>query len=380
MTLISEQLAGLEIVITCGSGGVGKTTMSAALGIGIAAKYDKRVLVLTVDPAKRLATALGIKSIGADPVVISRVRLRRAGIDASGEVSAAMLDMKSAWDHIVERNAPDRKTAERILANKIYQRISDAFVGAQEYAAMDTLFELHQAGEYDLLVVDTPPSRNALDLLEAPTRLTDYVGARLLRLLSGPSAFGLRAASFAAGPVLRLADRLLGSELLGLVAEFARDMEHLYGGLQQRARQMYRLLRSPQVGFVVVTTLEPGPFAEAEFFCAKLRELTMPLRAIVVNRTLPESLRDPGGLAVARALADNGHVAAWLSNELGFRVPTDAARHLGETHCMLNTLAQRDARQLTRLVRLGQVPTATVPLFTDDPPELEGVGRIAGLL
>jgi anion-transporting ArsA/GET3 family ATPase len=380
MTPISEQLAGLEIVITCGSGGVGKTTMSAALGIGIAAKYDKRVLVLTVDPAKRLATALGIKAIGADPVVISRVRLRRAGINSSGEVSAAMLDMKSAWDHIVERNAPDRKTAERIFANKIYQRISDAFVGAQEYAAMDTLFELHQAGEYDLLVVDTPPSRNALDLLEAPTRLTDYVGARLLRLLSGPSAFGLRAASFAAGPVLRLADRLLGSELLGQVAEFARDMEHLYSGLQQRARQMYRLLRSPQVGFVVVTTLEPGPFAEAEFFCAKLRELTMPLRAIVVNRTLPESLRDPGGLAVARALADNGHVATWLTNELGFRVTTDAAQHLGDTHCMLNTLAQRDARQLARLARLGQVPAATVPFFTDDPPELEGVARIANLL
>jgi anion-transporting ArsA/GET3 family ATPase len=313
-------------------------------------------------------------------VVISRPRLRRAGIGAKGEVSAAMLDMKSAWDRIVERNAPDRKTAERILANKIYQRISDAFVGAQEYAAMDTLFELHQAGEYDLLVVDTPPSRNALDLLEAPTRLTDYVGAGLLRLLSGPSGFGLRAASLAAAPVLRLADRLLGSELLGEVAEFARDIQHLYGGLQQRARQMSRLLRSPQVGFVVVTTLEPGPFAESEFFCAKLRELTMPLRAIVVNRTLPESLRDPDGLAVARALSDNGHVAAWLSNELGFRVPLDSARHLGETYCMLNTLAQRDARQLARLARLGQVPTATVPLFTDEPPELEGVARIANLL
>ena len=380
MSALSDELAGLDVVITCGSGGVGKTTMSAALGIGIAVKHDKRVLVLTVDPAKRLASALGIKGIGLDPVIISRTRLRGAGLAASGEVSAAMLDMKSAWDRMVERYAPDRKTVQRIFANKFYQRISDAFIGSHEYAAMETLYELHQAGEYDVIVVDTPPSRNALDLLEAPNRLTDYAGARLLSLLSGPSGLGLRAAGLAAGPLLRMADRLLGSEVLQEVAEFGRELQQLYGGLQQRARQMYRLLRSPQVGFVVVTTLEPAPFAEAAFFCTKLREFSMPLRGIVVNRALPAALRDADALSAARALADNGHITAWLSRELGVRVTSENSRHLGEVFCMLNAFAQRDARQSARLARLGQVPTATVPLFTDDPPALEGIARIASLL
>src|SRR5438128_3348306 len=355
MTAITEQLAGLEIVIACGSGGVGKTTMSAALGIGIAAKYDKRVLVLTVDPAKRLATALGIKGIGNDPVLISRSRLRRAGAPAGGELSAAMLDMKSTWDRMVERYAPDRKAAARILSNRFYQRISDAFVGSHEYAAMEALFELHQAGEFDCVVVDTPPSRNALDFLEAPDRVSDYVGARLLHWLAGPSRFGIRAMNFAAAPFMRLADRLLGSDVLSEVSEFVRQLEQLYGGVQQRARAVYRLLRSPSVGFVVVTTLEPGPFAEAEFFCTKLREFSMPLRALVVNRVLLDSMRDPGGEAAATALAENGSVAGWLTGELGIRVRADTAKAIGENHMMFAALARRNASQLQRLQRIGDV-------------------------
>jgi anion-transporting ArsA/GET3 family ATPase len=378
---LGRRLASLEVVICCGSGGVGKTTVSAALGMAIAAAEDKRVLVLTVDPARRLATALGIKGIGAEPVTIPKARLRRAGITMLGDVDAAMLDMKQEWDRMIERYSPDRATARRILRNRLYQRITDSFVGSHEYAAMEALYELHDAGEYDCIVVDTPPSRNALDFLEAPNRLTDYVGSRLLSLLSGgPSRFGFRAMNFAAAPFLRLADRLLGAEVLAEVSEFVRLLQELYDGIQDRARSVYRLLRSPETGFVVVTTLEQGPFEEAEFFCSKLREFKMPLRGMVVNRVLPDVFRDTGGLAAATTLVEDAKVAAWLSEELSTRVSTDTARFVGRTFLNRSRLAQREARQLTKLGRLGDVPIVRMPLFSDEVSELEGLVRIAKTL
>jgi anion-transporting ArsA/GET3 family ATPase len=378
---LGRQLASLEVVICCGSGGVGKTTVSAALGLAIAAAEDKRVLVLTVDPARRLATALGIKGIGAEPVRIPKARLRRAGITVTGDLEAAMLDMKQAWDRMIERYAPDRATARRILANPLYQRITDSFVGSHEYAAIEALYELHDAGEYDCIVVDTPPSRNALDFLEAPSRLTDYVGSRLLSLLSGgPSRFGFRAMNYAAAPFLRLADRLLGAEVLAEVSEFVKELQSLYAGIQGRARSVYRLLRSPQTGFVVVTTLEQGPFSEAEFFCAKLREFKMPLRAVVANRVLPDVFRDPGGIAAATTLVEDPKIAAWLSDEIGTRVSPDVARFVGTTFLNRSTLAAREARQLSKLSRLGDVPIVRLPLFSEEVSELEGLVRIAKAL
>ena len=377
---LGDRLGALRVVVCCGSGGVGKTTISASLAMSIAATHDARVLVLTVDPARRLATALGLKGIGTAPVMVSRARLRRAGLPARGEVVAAMLDMKSAWDRMVELTAPDRKSAERILKNRFYQRISDAFIGSHEYAAMDELYELHEAGEYDCVVVDTPPSRNALDFLEAPTRLTDYVGARLLSWLAGPSGVGLRAMNLAATPFLRLADRLLGSDVLHEVSDFVRQLQGLYGGVQRRARDVYRLLRSPEVGFVVVSTLEPGPFREAEFFTAKLREYSMPVRALVVNRVLPDVLRNAQSANAATTLADDPRIVSWLNGEFDERFSVDAVRGIGRTHLMFHALAQRDARQLTRLERMVDVPVSRVPLFTDEVSELEGLVRIAGLL
>ena len=377
---VADALGGLEVVICCGSGGVGKTTISASIAMSLAAAHDKRVLVLTVDPARRLATALGLKGLGAEPVTVSRTRLRRAGLPARGEVVAAMLDMKSAWDRMIERYSPDSRTAQRILSNRFYQRISDAFIGSQEYAAMEALYELHEAGEYDCLVIDTPPSRNALDFLEAPSRLSDYVGSTLLSFLAGSSRLGFRAMNFAATPFLRLADRLLGAEVLAEVADFVRQLQQLYGGVQRRARDVYRLLRSPAVGFVVVTTLEPSPFSEAEFFVEKLRDFSMPLRALVVNRVLPDSLRDPSAIAAATTLTEDAGIAAWLSKALGVGVTRETARAAGERYLLFSSLAQRDARQLANVERLGDVPVARIPLFTDDVSELEGLVRIAGLL
>lgn len=378
---MGTRLKQLEVIVCAGSGGVGKTTVSAALAMAVAAAGDKRVLVLTVDPAKRLATALGISGLGADPVEISRQRLRAAGLPPRGHVVAAVLDVKTAWDRLIERFAPDAKTAEKILNNRFYQRISDAFIGSQEYAAMDALYELHQEGEYDCVIVDTPPSRNALDFLEAPNRLSDYVGARLLSWLAGPSGLGLRAMNIAAAPFLRLADRLLGGDVLAEVGDFVRQLQLLYGGVQKRARDVYRLLRSPAVGFVVVTSLDPAPFAEAEFFCTKLREFSMPLRGIVVNRVLPDQLRDQGAEQLATMLEEDPSAVSWLSEQLAYKVAPDTAHAVGATYRMFHTLAQRDARQLSRLQRLGEVPVSRIPLFTDDDvSELAGLVRIAGLL
>ena len=218
-----EVLGGLDVVICCGSGGVGKTTVSAALAAALASTADRRVMVLTIDPARRLASALGMTGIGADPVTVSASRLRQAGLPLRGELVAAMLDQKSVWDRMVERYAPNRHVAERILDNRFYQGISDSFVGSHEYAALEALYELHEEGEYDCLIVDTPPSRSAIDFLEAPERISDFVGARLLSWLAHPSRVGFHAMNFAAAPLLHIADRLLGGEVLGELGDFVGE-------------------------------------------------------------------------------------------------------------------------------------------------------------
>jgi anion-transporting ArsA/GET3 family ATPase len=374
------RLEDVEVIICCGSGGVGKTTISAALGLAIAQRKDRRVLVLTVDPARRLATALGLSEIGTEPVKVSRARLRRAGIEVEGELVAAMLDMKSTFDRMVMRLAPTRRDAQRILNNRFYQGISDSFIGSHEYMAMEALYELHQAGEYDTLVIDTPPSRNALDFLEAPTRLSDFVGAKMLSWLAGPSFFGMRAANLAAAPFLRMADRLLGGDVLSEVAEFVGDLQKIYGGVQRRARDVYTLLRSSKVGFVVVTTLEPSPFGEAEYFTSRLREYRMPLRGVVVNRTLPDSLRDRAALATAKTLVEDERLSAWLSQRIGHRVPRETVTSIGARWLQFHAIAERDARQLSRLERLGGADAVRIPLFTEEVSELQGLARIAALL
>jgi anion-transporting ArsA/GET3 family ATPase len=376
---LAARLAEREVVVCAGSGGVGKTTVSAALGLAMVAEFDKRVLVLTVDPARRLATALGLESVSSDPTPVPRAQLRHAlGAAPKGELVTAMLDQKRTWDRLVERLAPDRQAAERIMRNRFYQGISDAFVGSHEYMAMEALYELHTAREYDVLIIDTPPSRNALDFLEAPNRLNDFVGARLLSWLAGPTRMGFRAMGFAAAPFMRMADRLLGTEVLADLSAFVRDLQGLYGGVQQQAREVYRLLRAPATGFVVVTTLEPAPFAEAEFFCSKLHEFSMPLRALVVNRVLPESLRDRDAVATANFMSeDPAGAAAILAEELGEKVTADTPKRIAQAFLLLSRLAERDSRQVARLSRLGRVPVARLPLVDHDISDLEGLALMA---
>lgn len=372
-----ETLARHDVIVCCGSGGVGKTTVSAALGMGVVSAHARRVLVLTIDPAKRLATALGLSTIGTRPVLIADGRLREAGLPPRGELFAAMLDTKSEWDRVVERYAPNAQVRDRIRRNRFYRGISEAFIGSNEYMALEALFDFHASGRYDFIVVDTPPSRSALDFLQAPDRLTDFVSARLLSWLAGPSRIGWRAMNLAATPFLRIADRLLGGEVLQELGAFARDIQGLYEGVRKRAAAVNDLLRSRETAFTVITTLEPEPFAEAEFFSRKLREYSMPLRAVVINRVLPEVLRDPGATAAASALMEDGGVADWLGSELGRPVPLEAAHRLGETFLALHRLAERNAVQEARLGRLGRVPVARLPLAGREVSDLEALGQLA---
>lgn len=376
-----ELLADHEMIICCGSGGVGKTTVSAALALAVVQARDMRVMVLTVDPARRLASALGLGAMGVDPVVVSRARLRSAGIRPRGELVAAMLDMKSSWDRMIERHAPNRAAAERILANRFYHGISDAFVGGNEYMAVDALYELHEGREYDLVVIDTPPSRNALDFLEAPRRISDLVGGHLLSWLARPSRAGWRAVHFAATPFARIADRLLGAEVVTELAEFVRELQGLYDGVQARARAVDRLLHSEGAAFVVVTTLEPQPFGEAEFFCSRLRDEGMGLRALVVNRTLPPGLRDAAAVASAEALRDHAADRAQaLAAAVGERVTPESMRRLAEAWLTLHRVAEVNERQVDRLSRFGELPVARLALAEREVVDLDGLGQlIAGL-
>jgi anion-transporting ArsA/GET3 family ATPase len=372
-----RSLEKCEVVVCCGSGGVGKTTTSAVLAMVLAAKEDARVLVLTIDPAKRLATALGIDSLGGDPVRISNARLRQAGVDVRGEMWAAMLDPKSTWDAVVERYAPDRDTARAIKANRFYKTISDSFAGSQEYIAMEALYELHRGGEYDCVVVDTPPSRNALDFLDAPSRVSDFVGKRFIGWLGGGTRLGFRAFDFAATPFIHIAERVLGTGGLDELREFATLIRSLYAGVQRRGHDVYRLMRSSKTGFVVVTTLDAGSFDEAKFFTKKLRGYSMPLRGVVVNRVLPQWLADREAAKAATTLVEDGDLSKWLASNCDIKANDQTLVRLGETFLTYQHLATRDAVQLSALAQLGPAPVATVPLFNQGVSDLEGLAKIA---
>jgi anion-transporting ArsA/GET3 family ATPase len=291
-----------------------------------------------------------------------------------------MLDMKTEWDRLIERYAPNTQVRQRILANPFYKGISEAFIGSHEYMALEALFRLHSSGDYECIVVDTPPSRGALDFLESPQRITDFVGVRLLAWLAGPARVGWTALNFTTGPFLRLADRLLGGEVLQELGAFVRDLETLYGGVQKRAEAVYRLLRSQSTAFVVVTTLEAEPFTEAQFLSTKLREYSMPLRGLVVNRILPEALRDERAIRAATTLVEDRDIAGWMEGELGQPVAAETPRHLGQAFLILSRFAEAQAAQMRRLAGFERLPVARLPIADRDVSDLEALGQIAGWL
>ena len=287
----------------CGSGGVGKTSVAAAAALGASVRLGGKTLVLTIDPARRLATALGLDGIGNEAHRVPAELLKIAGHDPRGELWAAMLDTKQSWDDLVLRYAKDKETAYRILENRLYHNLTARFVQSHDYIAMERLFEIHASGEYDLIVIDTPPTRNAVDFLDAPARMSDFFGGRLLRWLTLPYRVGgkrsARMINMASRPFYQLADRVLGSKFLEDIAEFFLNFQSMYAGFVERAQSVERLLHDRRTTFAVVTTLEAAPLHEAEQFCATLLDRHFHLGALVLNKTLPDTLLDPAGAAAA---------------------------------------------------------------------------------
>jgi anion-transporting ArsA/GET3 family ATPase len=352
MTTVGPLLEGRRIVVCAGSGGVGKTTTAAALAMGMAERGLK-VAVVTIDPAKRLADSLGLDELGNEPRLVDPGRL---GVEIRGELWALMLDSKRTFDALIERLAPDQATAEEVLSNRIYQQLSSAVAGSQEFTAIAKLYELDQDGDYDLLVLDTPPSRNALDFLDAPSRLTRFFQGRAIKMFLRPGTLLGRGT----GVVFGLMERLTGVDLLHDLSVFFRALAGMVDGFTERAARVGLLLSDPGTTFLIVTSPRHDPVEEAIFFHGKLRDADMPFGGLVVNR-------------LHRPPAGDGALPPTLSEELARRV--QAAAH------ELTALAERDAAEVDRLrTRLGNPPTIVVPELDSDVHDVEGLAVVRGHL
>lgn len=368
---LEQLLATKEIVICCGSGGVGKTTTAAAAALMAASHLGGKVLVVTVDPARRLATALGLERFGNTETRVPTEAFEAAGIEPRGELWAAMLDTKQSWDDLVDRHAPDRTTRDQILANSLYQNISGRFVQSHDYIAMERLYEIHQSGTYDLIVVDTPPTRNAIDFLEAPDRMADFFSSRLLRWLTAPAKS--RVINFASKPFYTVADRILGSQFLEDIATFFTLFQTMAPGFVERADAVTKTLADRRTTFVVVSTLEAAPLHEAEFFIEALDERRLHLGALVLNKVLPAYLRRTATTGVAKRLV--GDADAIAASVEGAGDPNDVAlvlQTVGESFLNYQVVAKREAEQRAGLARSPEV-VAAVPYFDADISDVGGL-------
>ena len=369
-----------EIILCCGPGGVGKTTIAASVAMLAAISSPGRVLVLTIDPARRLADALGLKGIANDVTRIDDATLAAAGATPRGELHCAMLDMKQSWDDLIVRHAPDDRTASRILSNPLYQNITGRFVQSHDYIAMERLLELHATGEWDLIVVDTPPTRNALDFLDAPARMADFFSSRLLRWLIVPAKGGLL--GFAARPFTQVADRILGTQFLADITDFFLSLQSMYGGFVERARAVSRLLSDERTSFLVVSTPEPAPLREAEFFLRELASRRYEIGALVLNRALPPTLSLAATEVASDELGrDTASFATAAADELGLDVAT-AERVLGvAAHATREwaVVARREAAARDRVAHEAPV-VVTVPSLDDEVGSLAGIFTLAGIL
>ena len=368
--LADEQV---RIVVCCGAGGVGKTTTAAALGLW-AAEHGRKVVVLTIDPARRLAQSLGLTELDNTPRPVAGAGAR------GGSLDAMMLDMKRTFDEVVEQHAAPDKAAQ-ILANPFYQAVSSSFAGTQEYMAMEKLGQLRaeadRTGRWDLVVVDTPPSRSALDFLDAPKRLGSFLDGRFIRLLTAPAKAGGRAGfkvfSVGVQVVTSTMSKLLGGQLLQDVQTFVAALDTMFGGFRERADQTYALLKAAETAFVVVATPERDALREASYFAGRLDEEGMPLAGLVVNRVqrvAAPSLSASRALAAAEQLADTGDGAT--------RATTEGLLRL---HATLADTADRQQRQVARFTAGHPgIPLVEVPAAAQDIHDLEGLREVATAL
>jgi anion-transporting ArsA/GET3 family ATPase len=361
---VEQILSGKRICICAGSGGVGKTTTAAAIAAGMAAR-GKKVAVLTIDPAKRLADSLGLPELGNTERQVDPALFASEDVDTGGgELWAMMLDAKATFDEVVRKHAPDAETRDRILENRIYRQISNALAGSQEYMAMEKLFEIHQEDRYDLLVLDTPPSRNALDFLEAPKRLTQFIEGRSLQLFMKPTGLGMKLFGRGTSMMFSILKRITGVEVLEDISEFFQAFSGMVGGFRERARRVNELLADRRTSFVVVCGPQGEPIEEAVYFHRKLVEAKLPFGGVVVNKVHPDAALSGEDAEVESrltdALGDGELVARVISNRDDYRA-----------------LADRDKRNIARLTaEMRARLVIEVPYLDEDVHDLSGLMEI----
>jgi len=360
---LGARLEGKRVCICAGSGGVGKTTTSAALAMGLAAR-GRKVAVVTIDPARRLANSLGLAELGNEPRQIEPERFESLGVEMHGELWAMMLDPKRTFDDLVAGLAPDEESRREVLANRIYQQLSSAVAGSQEFSAVVKLYELERSGEFDMLVLDTPPSRNALDFLEAPTRLTNFLEGRALRMFLAPTGLASRVVGRGTGVVFSLVRRLTGVDLLQDLSVFFRVLGGVLDGFRQRAVAVDALLHERSTAFLIVTSPEAEPVEEAIYFRSQLRRTRMPFAALVVNRVHPAELLE----------VDPEDARRELASRVGDALARRAAANLTD----FQVLAERDRESVARLVaELDHPDPVLVPHLDVDVHDTYGLVQVA---
>ena len=363
---LGEALAQRRVIVCTGSGGVGKTTTAAAIAVA-AAREGHRTVVLTIDPARRLAQSMGLAELDATPRAV-------AGVDG---LDAMMLDMRRTFDDLVARYASSPSRARAITANRFYQQLTSSLAGTQEYMATEKLYELATTTDYERIVVDTPPTRNALDFLDAPRRLTDFLEGRFLRLFLAPGMaagrLATRAVGFSTGIFMKAFSRITGAGVLEDLGEFFQAMDGMYEGFKDRALATYRLLQSPSSAFVVVATPEPPALREARYFLQRLQQDGMPTAGLVVNRVTPPptgllASLDRAGLRRAQSRMDDGD-------------DERATLALMELAVDARDVAQRQRRAIRAALHGVDLDVLVeIPQFPTDVHDLEALTDIGELL
>ncbi len=363
---LAKRLQGKRVCVCLGAGGVGKTTTSAALAFGLAARGQK-VAVVTIDPARRLAAALGLGELSGEPRQIDSELLAAQGVAAPGELWAMALDVKRTFDDVITRLSPDNASRDEILANPVYRELSSAVSGVQELGAVTKLYELNAEYDFDVIVLDTPPSRNALDFLTAPENMLHFLEGRALKVFLAPGGIAARFLGRGTGLVFAIFARVTGVDMLGELSTFFRSLSGVIDGFGERIRGVAELLREPTTSFLIVTSPEHEPAREAVFLAEQLTAAGMARDGAIVNRVHLHGLDGHSAAEVETALA----------SELGESLARRAAHNLAD----FDVLARRDRDTIARLRKeLDEPNPMIVPHLDEDIQDLAGLARIAGYL